>query len=121
MEPNGRRWQVVVVGGGIAGLAAALRVRDTAPAGTAVTLFEQAPAIGGKLRTGAVGGVAVETGADAFLVRVPDARVLCERVGLGAELVYPGPGGAAVAVDGGLRPLPEGTVLGIPADLAALG
>ncbi len=119
MDPNGRRPHVAVVGGGIAGLAAALRLHDAAP-GTEVTLFEQGREVGGKLRTGEVGGVAVETGADAFLIRVPEAGALCARAGLGDELVHPGATGAAVAVDGGLRPLPAGTVLGIPADLAAL-
>jgi oxygen-dependent protoporphyrinogen oxidase len=126
-EPDpGRRGEqpaprhVAVVGGGIAGLAAALRLRDRAPAGTIVTILEQSPQVGGKLRTGAVGGHPVEEGADAFVLRAPQGRALVERVGLTAELVHPTASGAAVALPAGLRPLPSGTVLGIPGDLEAL-
>lgn len=111
---------IVVVGGGITGLAAALRLTDAGPPGTTVTVLEQAGHVGGKLRTGELAGIRIEEGADAFLVRVPDARTLAERVGLGAELVHPATGAAAVCVDGTSRPLPTGTVLGIPADLDAL-
>lgn len=105
---------VVVVGGGIAGLAAALRVRDTAPAGTTITIVEQAERLGGKLRTGDVGGVRVEDAAEAFLFRRPQAVALARRVGLGDALVHPATLAASVVVDGALRPLPAGTLMGIP-------
>ncbi|GAA3397775.1 protoporphyrinogen oxidase [Cryptosporangium minutisporangium] len=114
-----RPLHVVVVGGGIAGLAAALRIRDTAPDGTAVTVIEQAGSVGGKLRTGWVAGVPVEDGAESFLLRVPEARALAERVGLAGDLVSPSSAGATVWVDGTLRALPAGTMLGVPADLEA--
>ena len=113
------RHHVVVIGGGIAGLAAALRLRDAGPDGLAVTVVEQAGSVGGKLRTGRVAGVTIEDGAESFLVRAPEALALAERVGLGGELVNPTAGGATVWVDGRLRPLPSGTVLGVPADLEA--
>ena len=106
---------VVVIGGGIAGLAAALRVRDTAPAGTRITVIEQAERLGGKLRTGEVGGVRVEDAAEAFLFRRPQAVALARRVGLGEEFVHPTTLAAAVSVDGALRPLPAGTLMGMPA------
>lgn len=51
-----RPWRVAVVGGGIAGLAAAVRLRDRAPAGTEITVYEQSGALGGKLRTGELAG-----------------------------------------------------------------
>ena len=108
-----------MVGGGIAGLAAALHLRDAGPDGIAVTVIEQTGSVGGKLRTGSVAGVPIEDGAESFLVRVPEALALAERVGLGAELVNPTAGGATVWVEGQLRPLPSGTVLGVPADLEA--
>ncbi|WP_218617751.1 protoporphyrinogen oxidase [Cryptosporangium aurantiacum] len=114
-----RPLHVVVVGGGIAGLAAALRIRDTAPDGTAVTVIEQSGSVGGKLRTGRVAGVPVEDGAESFLLRVPEARALAERVGLAHDLVSPTAAGATVWVDGMLRALPAGTLLGVPADLEA--
>ena len=109
-----RHPHVVVVGGGIAGLAAALRVRDTAPAGTVITVVEQADRLGGKLRTGEVGGIRVEDAAEAFLFRRPQGVALARRVGLGEELVHPATLAASVVVDGELRPLPAGTLMGIP-------
>ena len=113
---------VAVIGGGIAGLAAALRLRERAPAGTTITVYEQSDAVGGKLRTGAVAGSAVELGAEAFLVRDPDggdsaAVALARRVGLGGALVHPAVGQAALALHGTLTPMPGGTLLGVPADL----
>ncbi|GAA0243847.1 protoporphyrinogen oxidase [Cryptosporangium japonicum] len=111
---------VVVIGGGIAGLAAALRLRDAAPEGTTVTVVEQAGSVGGKLRTGRVAGVPIEDGAESFLLRVPEGRALAERVGLGDDLVSPTASGATVWVDGSLRALPAGTVLGVPVDLEAV-
>ncbi|MFI5953542.1 protoporphyrinogen oxidase [Cryptosporangium sp. NPDC051539] len=110
---------VVVIGGGIAGLAAALRLRDTAPDGITVTVIEQAGSVGGKLRSGSVAGVPIEDGAESFLLRVPEARALAERVGLGGDVVSPTSAGATVWVDGRLRAIPGGNVMGIPADLEA--
>ncbi len=105
---------VVVVGGGIAGLSAALRVHDAAPPGTRVTVVEQADRLGGKLRTGEVGGVQVEDAAEAFLFRRPQGVALAKRVGLGEALVHPATLAASVVVEGELRPLPSGTLMGIP-------
>lgn len=115
-----RPLHVVVIGGGIAGLSAALRLRDAAPDGTAVTVVEQTGSVGGKIRTGLVAGVPIEDGAESFLLRVPEARALAERVGLADELVSPTAAGATVWVDGSLRPLPSGTMLGVPIDLEAV-
>jgi len=122
----GNGWRVAVVGGGIAGLAAAVRLRDAAPAGTTVTVFEQSGSLGGKLRTGELAGSPVELGAEAFLVRdaatgedSPAVR-LARRLGLGDELVNPAVGAAALAVDGRLVPVPRGTLTGVPGDLDAV-
>ena len=114
--------RVAVVGGGIAGLAAAVRLRDRAPAGTEVMVYEQASALGGKLRTGEIAGSVVELGAEAFLMRDPSggdsaAVTLARRLGLGEDLAYPATGQAAIAVDGELKPVPGGTLVGVPGDL----
>jgi oxygen-dependent protoporphyrinogen oxidase len=104
----------VVVGGGIAGLAAALAVRDTAPPGTRITVVERAGRLGGKLHTGEIDGKPTELGAETFLVRTPEVVDLARAVGL--ELVHPAAGSASLLVDGVLRPLPAGTLLGVPTD-----
>lgn len=116
---------VAVVGGGITGLAAAVRLRDRAPAGTRITVYEQSAAPGGKLRTGSLADVPVEFGAESFLVRDPaggeSAAVgLARRVGLGDHLRHPVTGRAAIAVGGRLLPVPTGTLVGVPGDLAAV-
>ena len=114
------RPHVIVAGGGIAGLAAAYALRRDCPPGTRLTVLDGARALGGKLRTSAVDGVLVDEGAETFLAGVPEAVDLARAVDLGAELTHPATIDAAVAVGGTLRPLPPGTVMGIPADLQAL-
>ncbi|MBX7268298.1 protoporphyrinogen oxidase [Micromonospora sp. Llam7] len=117
------RRRVAVVGGGIAGLAAAVRLRDRAPADLDITVYEQSGALGGKLRTGELAGGPVEFGAESFLMRDPAggesaAVALVRRLGLAGRIVHPSAGQAALAVDGGLRPIPGGTLVGVPGDLA---
>jgi oxygen-dependent protoporphyrinogen oxidase len=111
--------RVVVVGGGIAGLAAAHRLRDANP-DLDIVLLEQADRLGGKIHTMSFAGVPVETGAETFVVREQGAEsavlALAGRVGLGDRLRHPSPAPAALAVDGGLRLLPVGTLMGVPAD-----
>ncbi|MEU1605947.1 protoporphyrinogen oxidase [Micromonospora matsumotoense] len=119
-----RPWRVAVVGGGITGLAAAVRLRDRAPADTEITVYEQSGALGGKLRTGELAGRPVEFGAESFLMRDPAggesaAVALTRRLGLTGQIVHPTVGQAALVVDGGLRPIPGGTLVGVPGDLAA--
>ena len=55
---------VVVVGGGITGLACALELAD---AGIEVTVLEAADRLGGNIRTSSFGGLAIDEAADAFL------------------------------------------------------
>ncbi len=114
---------LVVVGGGITGLAAAWEA--SAVPGLRVTVLEADDRAGGKIRTSQVSladgtTMTIDEGADAFLARVPDAVQLCHELGLGDELTQPAIGRAKVFVDGELRFLPEDTVLGVPTDLAAL-
>lgn len=104
--------RIVVVGGGISGLAAAWELSDRA--GVNVEVVESTDRLGGKIRTSEIGGRDVDEGPDAFLRRVPDALELCEEVGVD-DLVSPARGDASVWIDGELRPLPSGLVLGVPA------
>ncbi|MGC4778514.1 protoporphyrinogen oxidase [Micromonospora chalcea] len=117
-----RPWRVAIVGGGITGLAAAVRLRDSAPEGTEVTVYEQSGRLGGKLFTGELAGGPVEFGAESFLMRDPAggesaAVTLARRLGLAEAIVHPTVGQAALLVDGTLRPVPGGTLVGVPGDL----
>ena len=108
---------VAVVGGGVAGLSAAL---EAGRLGARVTVLEGSGRLGGKVAVSEVGGLAVDEGADSMLTRVPDGLALARDAGLEAELTAPAAGQAFVWSRGALRPLPAGTLLGLPTDLAAL-
>ena len=73
---------VVVVGGGISGLAAAYRLRRLLGAGARITVVEQAAVLGGKLRTVPLAGAPYDVGSEAFLVRRPEALALVRELGL---------------------------------------
>lgn len=109
--------RVVVAGGGISGLTAAW---ELVAAGADVTLVEASNRLGGKIATEPFAGIALDTGPDSFLSRVPAAADLARQVGLGDELVAPGTGQAWLWARGRLRRLPTGLVLGVPADLRSL-
>ena len=112
---SAQRIRVVVVGGGIAGLAAAYALGED-PAYD-VTVLEASPEVGGKLRLGEVGGVVVDVGAEAMLNRRPEATHLARELGL--ELVHPATTSSRLWTRGDLRPMPR-SVMGVPADLAQL-
>lgn len=109
--------RAVVVGGGISGLAAAHKLGED---GHDVTVLEADDRLGGKIRTSEFAGRAVDEGPDAFLARIPYAVDLARRVGLGDELVSPGTGSASLWLDGTLKPIPPGLVLGVPVDFEPL-
>jgi protoporphyrinogen/coproporphyrinogen III oxidase len=115
--------RVVVVGAGIAGLAAAHRLRELSP-DLDVVVLERADRLGGKIHTVPFAGRPVETGAETFLMldrgQESAALGLARRLGLDAVLRHPAPAPAALAVDDALRPLPAGTLMGVPADPAAV-
>jgi oxygen-dependent protoporphyrinogen oxidase len=108
---------VVIVGGGIAGLAAAYFLRD-GPA--EVTVLEGSPQLGGKLIASEVAGVSVDAGAEALLRRRPEGTDLISAVGLGDRLVLPGTTASAIWSRGALHPLPPRQFMGVPADLDGL-
>lgn len=113
--PDGPRVEVAVVGAGIAGLTAA---HDLAAGGVDVAVLEAGDRVGGKLRARELAGHATDVGADALLARHRAGVELARRLGL--ELVHPATGDVQLYVDGSLRSLPSGTVLGAPTDLVAL-
>ena len=117
MDPTKARPHVVVVGGGIAGLAAAFLLRDAA---VRVTVMEGSPRLGGKLSVSEVAGVAVDEGAEALLVTRPEGTGLIARAGLDDERVEPGTTSSAIWTLGALRALPRRQVMGVPSDMAEL-
>jgi oxygen-dependent protoporphyrinogen oxidase len=98
---------VVVIGGGIAGLAAADRL---AAAGVRVTLLEAAERLGGKIHTASFAGRELDLGAEALVTREPAAIELCHELGLAKDLVTPASSRTYVWTRRGLRPLPAGVL-----------
>ncbi|WP_022879349.1 protoporphyrinogen oxidase [Microbacterium sp. B19] len=104
---------VVVAGGGVSGLVAAL---ECAKVGMRVTVLEASDAFGGVVRSAEVGGLTLDVGAESFATRGGIVRALLAELGLDDQVVPPNSAGAWVAgVPGvGAAPLPKGGVLGIP-------
>ncbi|MEH3076312.1 MAG: FAD-dependent oxidoreductase [Quadrisphaera sp.] len=115
------RPRVVVVGGGISGLAAAWAL---AAEDVDVVLLEAAPRVGGPLQTAELAAgttpVTVDVGAESLLARRPEAVELAREVGLARDLVQPATTRAAVVLRGQRHPVPRGTVMGVPADPASM-
>jgi oxygen-dependent protoporphyrinogen oxidase len=116
-----RTVQVAVVGGGIAGLAAADRARETLGRDE-VLLLEAAGRVGGKIATEHVDGYVVEGGPDCFLAAKPAGVELCRQIGLADRLR---PTNAAfrrsfVKRDGHLHELPDGITGLVPSRIAPL-
>ena len=111
--------QVVIVGGGISGLAAAHALMTTAIAkkkSIGVTLIERRPGLGGNISTEKRDGFTLDGGPDSWVANKPQATALARALGLSSSLastieatrrVY-------VAHEGALHPMPEGLVLGVP-------
>ncbi|MBO6574475.1 MAG: protoporphyrinogen oxidase [Rhodothermales bacterium] len=95
---------VVIVGGGIAGLTVAYRLRGKAR----VTVLEKARRTGGKLMTERADGFVIEHGPDVFLTRKPWAAELCEELGLAMQPTNPESRGSFIRWKEKLHPLPEG-------------
>ncbi len=113
--------RTAIIGGGIAGLAAAFELEQARQTGAAVayTLFEARARLGGCLASEVVGGAVLERGPDSFLSEKPAAAALCRELGLGAELT---PSNDAdrktyIVVRNRLVPLPDGLMFLIPTKL----
>jgi oxygen-dependent protoporphyrinogen oxidase len=104
---------VVIVGGGVTGLAAAHRL---AREGVRATLVERDSRLGGVIRTHRVEGFLVEAGPDSFLSAKPEAMDLIRRVGLEDEVIGSNDHlRATYVVRGGrLVPLPDGLMMMVP-------
>lgn len=111
--------RLVVVGGGIAGLATAYYAQKSAhEAGidVSITLVERDPALGGKIKTDTPDGFVIEGGPDSFITQKPWALQLCRELGLDDRLMGTNDAqhGVYILRDGRLRKMPDGMLLIVP-------
>jgi oxygen-dependent protoporphyrinogen oxidase len=78
--------RIVIVGGGIAGLAIALAIREQTPS-AAVVVLESRDRVGGNLRTERIDGYLCEAGPDGFLDNAPETLAFVDRIGLAPSLL----------------------------------
>ncbi len=116
--------RVAIIGGGVAGLAAAYElaqlVRDGAD--VQIELFEASARLGGIVETVREGGFVIECGPDAWVTEKPWARELAEELGLGDEVMPSNDAGRKtyVLIDKKLQAMPDGMRMMVPRDLEAL-
>jgi oxygen-dependent protoporphyrinogen oxidase len=114
--------RIIVIGGGIAGLAAAHRIielnKERSP-NLEVLLLEASSRLGGSIATERVGDFLVEGGPDSFITEKPSALRLCERLGLTSRLISTQSDYQKIYIvhRGKLEPLPEGFFLLAPTRL----
>lgn len=113
--------RLAVIGGGVSGLTAAYALRRGLGEDAAIDVWEAGERTGGLLNTRAIGATALDVGAEAFIVRRPEALDLIAELGLADQVVSPGPLRPAIWSGDRLHPLPSPAVMGIPAGSAALG
>jgi len=110
--------RVIVVGGGISGLATAHAVlqRDRS---ADVVLLEQSARLGGNITTWRADGFVLDGGPDSWVASKPEATALAKSLGLEGELIATIPENrrALIAWGDRLHPLPEGFVLGVPTSI----
>ena len=113
---------VVIVGGGISGLATAFSLHEKATkAGLSIrcTILESGSSWGGKIVTHRVGELVTEAGPDSFLSQKQAALDLCAKLGLADRLINTNETGkkACVLYGGRLHDLPEGLLSFVPKQL----
>jgi oxygen-dependent protoporphyrinogen oxidase len=113
--------RIAIIGGGIAGLAAAYELEKNRTAGQPVnyTLYESNSRLGGSLASEIVNGAVLERGPDSFLTEKPAAAELCRELGLGAELIPSNDAARKtyIVVHNQLVPLPDGLMFLVPTKL----
>jgi oxygen-dependent protoporphyrinogen oxidase len=118
-QPNRKR--VAVLGGGIAGLAAAYTLARARQAGALVEelLIEGRDRLGGLIRTEHLEGFVIEAGPDSFLAEKPEAAALARELGLGDSLIGSNDSQRRTYIlhRGRLVPLPDGLMFLVPTRL----
>jgi len=124
-EPtNGRLPRVAVIGGGMAGLAAARVLEDACTSGSPQStadwvLFERDQRLGGKVQTVRRDGFVIEGGPDSAIVEKPWPIEMARRLGIGDRLLDSNEDirKSFVFSDGRLHEFPEGIILMVPTRL----
>lgn len=109
--------QVVIVGGGITGMAAAYyleRLSEAAGEPIDILLVERSPRLGGKVGTERFEGCLLDTGPDSFLAQKPWALELCRELGLGDEIISPLARQFYILLEGRLHKVPHELVALVP-------
>jgi oxygen-dependent protoporphyrinogen oxidase len=113
--------RIVIIGGGIAGLAAAYELEKAQAAGASLdyTLYESLPRLGGTLASEIVDGVVLERGPDSFLTEKAAAMDLCRELGLAGDLIPSNDAARRtwIVVRNRLVPLPDGLMFLVPTRL----
>jgi protoporphyrinogen/coproporphyrinogen III oxidase len=109
-----------IVGGGISGLTAAYRLRMAVGDEASITLFDPADRLGGVLRTEQVGGVPIDVGAEAFVVRRPEVPALLAELGLTNRQLGTTGARPLIYSQDRLHPLPPATLNGIPSSAESM-
>lgn len=109
--------RVVIVGGGITGLAAA-HALEKSEEHCEVQLLEASARLGGNITTLNHAAFTIDGGPDSWVATKPHATRLAKEVGLGDELIGTRPDTRKVFIvwQRQLHPMPEGLVLGIPTE-----
>lgn len=109
--------RVVIVGGGITGLALA-HALEKAEESCPVVLLEGGTHLGGNIQTVRHNGFVIDTGPDSWVATKPHATRLAREVGLGDELIGTRADTRKVYIvwKRELHPMPEGLVLGVPTE-----
>lgn len=105
--------RVVIVGGGLAGLATAHHLLRARP-DLDLTVLDGGDRPGGKVRRAQVGGVTVDVGAESVVASSVAARELINDLGLGDRLVLPEPVPASIWSRGRRHPVPGRSFMGVP-------
>ncbi len=118
-------FRIVIIGGGIAGLATAYELQERARAAAVplqISLVEAGQRLGGVICTERVDGFIIEGGPDSVLAQKPWAVDLAQRLGLGDQIMGTNPASRRTYVlyRGRLHELPEGLTLMIPTRLKPL-
>ena len=113
--------RIAIIGGGIAGLAAAFELEQARKSGAQVeyVLFEAADRLGGSLGSETINGSVLERGPDSFLTEKPAAAELCRELGLGDQLLPSNDAARKtyIVVKNRLVALPDGLMFLIPTKL----